>query len=416
MLPNMWLNCNVWHQWSDDPMDVYYGEDTSSWAYASQRVAIEQDVVMWHATSFAHTRSPPPAYGVLVDEDEDREYGYEYRQPQFGNALDALPLCAPSPPPHDATREPEDARVVHVLIPAFRGMRVSDAHSDAPCTPKTKRRDVARTKAQDAMRLKIAKQRGAHAHPRPRPSSPPTPSHPTPRPARRTKGAWARPSTPATPSPTYTYSRPTSSLHTPSPPSSISSDLQTPPAAARERVPTIVVPGGRSVAWAATQLGHMSLIPAEKDGESDDEELGAVAWTSTSKWKGECRMVSPPDAGSDRTDSEDEGDRKPVILRVSKEQRRKAMEEACAEREEKEARRKARAERRATVMAARKAESAREQLESVLNATEGLDRPPHRKHRRAEREGLMMMPYRRGETATRLENMKKRIALELQVR
>ena len=92
------------------------------------------------------------------------------------------------------------------------------------------------------------------------------------------------------------------------------------------------------------------------------------------------------------------------------------MEEARAEREEKEARRKARAERRATVMAARKAESAREQLESVLNATEGLDRPPHRKHRRAEREGLMMMPYRRGETATRLENMKKRIALELQVR
>ena len=147
MLPNMWLNCNVWLQWSDDPMDVYYGEDTSSWAYASQRVAIEQDVVMWHATSFAYTRSPPPAYSVPVDEDKDREYGYEYCQPQFGIVLDQLLPRAPSPPPYNATREPEDMRIVHVLVPA-----------------------------QDAMRLKIANQSGAHA--RPRPSSPPTPSQP----------------------------------------------------------------------------------------------------------------------------------------------------------------------------------------------------------------------------------------------
>lgn len=43
--------------------------------------------------------------------DEDREYRYEYRQLQFAMALDPLLPRAPSPPPHDATREPEGTRM-----------------------------------------------------------------------------------------------------------------------------------------------------------------------------------------------------------------------------------------------------------------------------------------------------------------
>ena len=43
--------------------------------------------------------------------DEDREYRYEYRQLRFAMALDPLLPRAPSPPPHDATREPEGTRM-----------------------------------------------------------------------------------------------------------------------------------------------------------------------------------------------------------------------------------------------------------------------------------------------------------------